>query len=103
MKTHDDDEFEFEMVVQPRPKEAVTLELPKDTLESLKKVAVSRDMSLEALLRLYIGYGLRQDVSKLFANRVLETTAHVLARHIHSEEEISSIIREIQVEAVGEK
>lgn len=103
MKTHDADEFEFDMSVHPRPKEAVTLEMPKDAVESLKKVAASRDMSLEALLRLYIGHGLRQDMSKLFADRVLETTAHVLARHIHSEDEISSIIREIRVEAVGVK
>ncbi len=63
------------MSLHPRPKESVVLELPKDALESLKKVAASRDMSLEALLRLYIGHGLRQDMAKLFADRVLETTA----------------------------
>jgi hypothetical protein len=101
MKTHEDDEFNFDLNIYPRPKEAITLEMPADALESLKKVAASRDMSVEALLRLYVGQGLRQDISKLFAERVLETTAHVLARHIQSEEEISSIIREIRVETVG--
>ena len=67
-------------------------------MESLKKIARSRDMPLQALLKFYIGQGLRQDLSKLFADRVLETTAQVLARHIESEEEISTILREIQAE-----
>ena len=103
MKTHDADNNEFELTLRPRPKETISLEVPSDTLESLKKVATSRDMTLEALLKVYIGQGLRQDLSKFFADRVLETTAQVLARHIQSEEEISSILREIRVEAVGTK
>lgn len=86
--------------LRPRPKETVSLEIPKDTLESLKKVAVNRDMSLEALLKLYIGQSLRQDLAKLFSNRVLEATAQVLARHIQSEEEISTIIQENSVDDI---
>jgi len=91
---------EEELILQlhPRAKETVTIEIPKDTLDSLKKVAANRDMSLEALLKFYIGQGLRQDLAKLFSNRVLEATAQVLGRHINSEEEISTIIQEIQAE-----
>ncbi|MEW6498434.1 MAG: hypothetical protein AB1589_38935 [Cyanobacteriota bacterium] len=91
-------EEEFKLQLHPRPKETVALEIPKDTLESLKKVAVSRDMSLDALLKLYIGQSLRQDLAKLFSNRVLEATAQVLARHIQSEAEIANIIQEIRAE-----
>ena len=58
-------------------------------------MAANRDMSYEALLKLYIGQGLRQDLTKMFSNRILETTAQVLAKHINSEAEISSIIEEI--------
>ncbi len=58
-------------------------------------------MSYPALLKLYIGQGLRQDVAKLFADRVLEATAQVLARHIHSEEEVAAILREIQGEVTA--
>ena len=58
-------------------------------------------MSYQALLKLYIGQGLRQDVAQLFADRVLETTAQVLTRHIQSEEKVSAIIQEIRVGAVG--
>ena len=92
-------EEELEFKLRPRAKETVSLDLPKDALESLKKVAASRDMSLEALLRFYIGQGLRQDLTNIFANRVLEVTAKVLAEHIQSEEEISNIIQTIRSEA----
>lgn len=92
---------ELKLNLRPRTKEVVTIEIPKNTVESLKKVAASRDMSVEALIKLYIGQELRQDLAKIFTNRVLETTAQVLARHIQSEEAISTIIQEIQVEAVG--
>lgn len=91
-------EEELELQLHQRLKETVSLEIPKDTLDSLKKVAMSRDMSLDALLKLYIGQSLRQDLAKLFSNRVLEATAQVLTRHIQSEEEISTIIQEIRAE-----
>lgn len=52
--------------LRPRAAETVSIEIPKDTLESLKKVADSRDMPFEALLKFYIGQGLRQDLAKSF-------------------------------------
>ncbi|MEW6211618.1 MAG: hypothetical protein AB1631_24845 [Acidobacteriota bacterium] len=94
-------EEEMELHIRPRVTETVTLEIPKDTLESIEKVAARRDMSCQALLKLYIGQGLRQDLTRVFADRMMETTAHVLARHIESEEEVSAIIREIQHEATA--
>jgi hypothetical protein len=99
MKSPDE---EVTLHLRPRAKATVALEIPTDTLEALKKVAASRDMSYQALLKLYIGQGLRHDVAKLFADRVLETTAQVLARHIQSPEEVAAILREIQSEAVAE-
>ncbi len=98
MKSPDE---EFTLHIHPRAKETVSLEIPTDTLDTIKKVAASRDMSYQALLKLYIGQGLRQDVTKLFADRVLETTAQVLARHIQSEEEVAAILREIQSEVAA--
>ncbi len=90
----------FELHIRPRPTETVSIEIPEDTLESLKKVAAGRDMSCQALLKFYIGQGLRQDLTKLFGNRVLETAAEVLAKHIQSEKEVSEIMEEIRVAAV---
>ncbi len=73
-----DDEFTLQL--RPRLQEKVSLDIPADTLVSLKKVAASRDMSCEALIKLYIGQGLRQDLAKSFSNCVLEATAQVLAQ-----------------------
>jgi hypothetical protein len=90
-----------ELKLTPRPTETVLVKIPKDTLETLKKVASGRDMSHEALLKLYIGQGLREDVTRQFGDRVLEKTAQVLARHIQSSDEISEIIREIRSQEVN--
>jgi hypothetical protein len=97
MKQHEED---FELHIRPRPVETVSIEIPKDTLKSLKKVAASRDMSYQALLKFYIGQGLREDLARLFGDRVLETTAEILSKHIESEEEVSAIMREIRGAAV---
>ena len=43
-------EEEFTIKLHPRIQQKVSLDIPKDTLASLKKVAASRDMSCEALL-----------------------------------------------------
>jgi predicted DNA binding CopG/RHH family protein len=60
-------EEELKLHLRPRAVEAVSIEIPTDTLAALKKVACSRDMSYQALLKLYIGQGLRQDLAQLFA------------------------------------
>ncbi|MFN8457963.1 MAG: hypothetical protein U0401_25480 [Anaerolineae bacterium] len=91
----------FALRLHARPATTVAIQIPIDALASLEKVAASRDMSSEALMKLYIGQGLRQDLAKLFADRVLEKTAQVLTRHLQSEEEISAILQEIRVEAVA--
>ena len=89
-------EEKLELHFRPRATETVSIEIPQDSLYSLKEVASKRDMSYKALLKFYIGQGLRQDLAKIFAERVLDATAKVLSRHIQSEEEVSAIIQEIQ-------
>ncbi len=91
----------FELRLRSRDSKAVTIHIPTDTLASLEKVAASRDMSVEALLKLYIGQSMRQDLAKLSADRVLEKAAQVLTRYIRSEEEVSAILKEIRVEAAS--
>lgn len=73
------------MTLRPRPAEPVTLSIPIDTMESVRREAARRDMSPEALLKLYIGSGLRQDVSRSFAEGVIEAPAEVRSRHVSSE------------------
>jgi hypothetical protein len=65
---------EITLNIKPRPSEKVSISIPKDTLASLETIAHNQDMSLEALLKFYIGQGLRQDLAKLSSE--LEVTIH---------------------------
>lgn len=91
----------FDLKVRSRSSKPVTIHIPADTLTSLKRIAAGRDMSVEALLKLYIGQSMRQELAKLSADRVLEKTEHVLKQHIQSEEEVSAILKQIRVETVS--
>lgn len=93
-------EEKLNLHLRPRPAELVSISIPKDTLASLEKIALRRDMSVEALLKFYIGQGLRDDLAKLYSDRLLDSTAQVLARHLDSEEEISAILQEIKAETM---
>jgi hypothetical protein len=105
MKKHNEQPLKaeegFDLKLRSRDSKLVTIHIPADTLSSLEKIAAGRDMSVEALLKLYIGQAMRQDLAKLSADRVLEKTAQVLKQHIQSEEEISAILKEIRVEAIS--
>jgi hypothetical protein len=89
---------EFQLKIHPRPTETVSINIPVDALESLKQIALSREMSWEGLIRFYIGQGLRQDIADRYAERILDKTAQVLTKHISSPEEIDAILQEIQGE-----
>jgi hypothetical protein len=91
-------EDDITLTIRPRPTENVSVKIPIDTLQSLNKIAQSKDMSLEALIKYYVGQGLRQDISKIFAEQLMNKTAEVLARYINSEEEICQILEEIKSE-----
>ena len=58
-----------ELRLRPRVTEDVTLRIPSDTLDALREVAEKRDTSVKALMTLYIGMGLRQDLERAFATR----------------------------------
>ena len=54
----------FELKFYPQEMEEVLISLPKLTLEAMEKVAMRKDLPLKALLKFYIGQGLRQDLTK---------------------------------------
>jgi hypothetical protein len=88
----------FVLKFRERESEEVTLNIPKDVLASLEKVADKRDLSVQALLKLYIGRNLRQDLANFFSDNILERTEEVLSRHLQSKEEVSEILREIKLD-----
>jgi hypothetical protein len=58
-----------DLVFRLRPSEDVVLSIPSDALASVREIAEERDMSPEALLKLYIGQGLRHDIARRFSER----------------------------------
>ena len=54
----------FALKFYPRETKTVTLEISADTFEVLEKKAKERDLPLKALLKFYVGQGLRQDLSQ---------------------------------------
>lgn len=50
--------------IQQNNMEEISIGIPKETLEVLEKVAAKKDLPVKALLKLYIGQGLTNDLSK---------------------------------------
>ena len=92
---------EGDLTIRPRDTESVVIRIPVDTMESLRRAADARDMSPEALIRFYVGQGLRADLARMFSDRVFGKTAEVLSRHIDSEDEVAAIVEEIRQAAAG--
>lgn len=51
--------------LQRRPSSTVEIQLPDDVIADLERIAAEKDTTLEALVRVYIGAGLRDDLGKL--------------------------------------
>lgn len=89
-------EFPTELKLRPRPSTTIQFKVPSNTYEQLRQIAATRDMSIDALIKLYIGQGLRQDLAQHFANHLLDLTAQILACHGQSPEQVEAILHEIR-------
>jgi len=67
----------FELKVNGRPSEVVTVTIPTDTLADLRAIAGKKDMSIEGLIKFYVGQCLRADLTQLRADQTLNTTQQV--------------------------
>lgn len=85
-----------------RPRETVefSFPIPKDVLASLERVAVEKETTVEALMRTYVGAGLRDDLGLLFGARVLASVERVLAEHLADSAEVAAIVEELRLAAV---
>lgn len=54
----------FALKLYPRETESISIDISVETIEVLKKKAKERDLPVQALLKFYIGQGLRQDMSE---------------------------------------
>lgn len=95
------DNFDIDQVelrVRPRDSELLSLSFPTTVMASLRQVMAKRSISsVEALIRFYVGKGLRQDLSQLASEQAMEdATAKVLARRLGSEQEVAAAMEEIR-------
>jgi hypothetical protein len=76
MSQHEIDGEQVQIHWRPRETDTVTLKLPKSAIASLQQVAETKEMSVDALLKLYISQALRRDLSDLSANQTEDTPSH---------------------------
>lgn len=78
-----------------RPMIAVTIRMPEDVVEDLKRIAPILGFSgYQPLIRAYIGHGLRADLERLENNTVTALIAS-LKRHGVSDEVIHEALSEV--------
>ena len=82
--------------IRARPSRMVSIRIPQDTLDALKKVAGHKDMAYQALIKFYVGQGLRADLAALHSQRVIDTTSQILRRHLKSSRKVFTIVEEIR-------
>jgi len=65
-----------------RKKMMVSLRMPEDVVENLKRLAPLKGMSgYQALIKYYVGMGLRRDLETLWLQQVPERIQGILAKH----------------------
>ena len=74
------------LILRPRPSITVALDIQADSCETLTRVAESRAMSPDALLKFYIGQGLRQDAARWFAAQIYLETERIILRRFTPED-----------------
>jgi hypothetical protein len=83
-----------------RPMTTISIRMPEDVVEDLKRVAPLLGFSgYQPLIRAYIGQGLRQDLAKLDRNPGIERLVESLRRQGVGEEIIRSAITELTLPA----
>ena len=71
---------------QNRPMMAVTIRMPEDVVEDLKRIAPLLGFSgYQPLIRAYIGQGLREDLEKLGSDAVSALVASLKRRGVSEE------------------
>lgn len=86
---------ELKVSAYPRNLKPLFILVEEDILESLEQVVASREITIDALVKLYIAQCLKKDLSELFNNTVLERTEEILSQRLDSDQ-VSEIMQEIR-------
>lgn len=81
-----------------RPMTSVTLRIPEDIVDDLKRVAPALGFSgYQPLMRAYIGQGLRTDLERLESQQALSAIIDSLRKHGVDDTVIASAVAEAQM------
>jgi hypothetical protein len=90
-----------ERLGKERPMSSVTLRVPADVIEELKRLAPLMGFSgYQPLVRFYVGQGLRADIARLESSP-LQSLVDSLKRHGVPDETIEEAIADIAPSSVG--
>lgn len=76
--------------------EHLDIAIPERAMRSLSRIALTKDMSPEALVRLYISRGLRADSARVFAERALAATESELRERLASDDDVDAAMSAIR-------
>ena len=80
-----------------RPMTMISLRIPEDVVEDLKRIAPLLGFSgYQPLIRAYIGQGLRTDLARLESNQMISDFVESLRKHGVEDEVITSAMAEVQ-------
>lgn len=86
-----------------RPMTTISMRLPEDVIEELKRMAPMLGMNgYQPLIRFYIGKGMRESLAELHGSQ-WERLADVLHKRGMDDEQVADIIAEARAGAPGQK
>jgi hypothetical protein len=86
-----------ERLRRDRPMTTISLRMPEDVVEELKRIAPLLGVSgYQPLIRAYVGQGLRRDVERLSQQPGIERLIESLRRYGVAEEVINSAVAELR-------
>jgi hypothetical protein len=80
-----------------RPMTTITLRIPEDVIDDLKRIALCRGFSdYQALIRAYIGQGLRADLERFEGSPELSDFIKSLRKHGVDDSVIATAVAEVK-------
>ena len=81
------------LLTKDRPTTIISLKMPVDVMEDLEKVAKAKDMSsTEALIKFYVGQGLRKELAELRRKQSAEQAKQILGKYNIDQRIIEEVI-----------
>lgn len=86
-----------------RPSKSITMRIPVDVLEDLKRVAPFKGVTgYQGLIKLYIGQALRKDLAELQEAEAADRARRVLEKHTVAAEVIEEVVAAVKAVPTGQ-